>query len=270
MMLSELLSFFRGSRHALYGAAVAVSLGLLPVQAAKNPDKPETPDKFDKPARVEKIERKLERAGANEFTEWPAPRPTVAATSSERPARSERSGKSSRAESADNRAAATLPPDSKFDTFRVILDRNICNPNRSPRTQAAAEEKPPRVDEISLVGTMQYDKGLIAFFDSPDSDYRKNLREGGSIAGFELRRITADSVELARGDQTVTLKVAQQLRRAEGGDWVVNTTAPIRADAGTLSPEDTRSAAAAAATEIPPDASDVLKRLMKQREKLSK
>lgn len=263
MIRFELRSFFRGSR-PLYGAAVLVSLGLLPVQAAKNPDKP---DKFDKPARIDKIERKLERAGMTEFTEQPAARPAVAATSSERPGRSERSNKSSRAESADNRAAATLPADSKFDTFRVILDRNIFNPNRSPRTQIAAEEKPPRVDEISLVGTMQYDKGLIAFFDSPDSDYRKNLREGGSIAGFELRRITADSVELARGDQTVVLKVAQQLRRAEGGDWVVNTTASARGDAPA---EDARSAAAAAATEIPADASEVLKRLMKQREKLSK
>lgn len=247
------------------GAAVAVSVGVIAAQAAKNPDK------FDKPARVEKIERKLERAGVTEFPERPAARPAVAATSNERSVKSERSSKADRTESSDNRTAAALPADPKFDTFRVILDRNIFNPNRSPRSRATAEEKPPRVDEIALVGTMQYEKGLLAFFDSTDSNFRKNLREGESIAGFEVRRITADRVELARGDQKVVLQVSHQLQRAEGGDWVINTTPPARGDArGASSPEDMRAAAAAAATEIPADASDVLKRLMKQREKLSK
>jgi hypothetical protein len=74
-----------------------------------------------------------------------------------------------------------------------------------------------------------------------------------------------------RGEERVTLKVAQQLRRPEGGDWSVNSNPPMRGETRTTSsPDDARSAAAAAATEIPADASEVLKRLMKQREKLSK
>jgi hypothetical protein len=266
MMRCGLLSSLPWRLRRRCGIAVAVTAGVLAAHAAKNPDKPEKPDKFDKAARVEKIERKLERAGLTELPERSPARPVVAASGNERPAKAERSSKADRGEPGDSRGAATLPADPKFDTFRVILERNIFNPNRSPRSRATSEEKPPRVDEIALVGTMQYEKGLLAFFDSADSEFRKNLREGESIAGFEVRRITADRVELARGTEIVVLKVSQQLRRPEGADWVVSTTAPARGDA----PEDVRAAAAAAATEIPTDASDVLKRLMKQREKLSK
>ena len=43
---------------------------------------------------------------------------------------------------------------------------------------------------------MQYEKGLFAFFDSPDAGYRKALHDGDAIAQFTVTRITADGVEL--------------------------------------------------------------------------
>jgi hypothetical protein len=237
-----------------------------------------------KPAKIEKYERKLERAGMADLVPVPPPRQTMAAPASvpSKPERSDRSSKaeraereraerSERAESSDRAAAASLPADGKFDAFRVIVDRNIFNPNRSPRTRAVPEEKPPRVEEISLVGTMHYDKGVVAFFDSSDSEYRKNLREGDSIAGFKVRKIMADGVELVRDDQPVALRVAQQLRRREGGDWTV-TAAPVRTDERTSGAADgVRASAEAAAAEIPADASEALKRLMeKRKQQLSK
>lgn len=164
-------------------------------------------------------------------------------------------------------APSAISSAKSFDAFQVIAERNIFNPNRTGRTKAAQEEKAPRVDEISLVGTMQYDKGLVAFFDSPDSAYRKALREGESVGDFKLQRITADGVELMREEKTITLKITQQLRRAEGGDWVVTAT-PVRADGGTSvsgSPQSRPNEPAP--VEIPADASEVLKRLLKKRDK---
>ena len=256
-----------------------LAFGVVSAHAAKNPDKvidkPEKPfDKpFDKPDKIEKFERKLERAGmAAELPERSAPRQTMAAPAPERSSKSERSERASKSDRSDSaeRASPATPADAKFDGFRVIVDRNIFNPNRAPRTKAAPEEKPPRVEEISLVGTMRYEKGLVAFFDSTDTAYRKNLREGESIAGFKIRRIAADGVELERNDQPVSLKVAEQLRRREGGDWTVNASQP-RSDPRASGPEAARASAEAAAAEIPAGASEALKRLMeKRKQQLSK
>lgn len=160
--------------------------------------------------------------------------------------------------------AGAIAPGQGFEAFQLVVERNIFNPNRTGRTRATTEEKPPRVDEISLVGTMNYEKGLVAFFDSPDSAFRKTVREGESIGDFKVQRITAEGVELVRDEKPVPLKVAQQLRRPEGGDWSVTDT-PARAESGASAAGSTRYNPAP--VEIPADASEVLKRLMKKRDK---
>jgi hypothetical protein len=261
----ENIASFRSRRVTLFLAVAGVTLGISALQAAKNPDKP------DKPARIEKIERKLERAAEAEIAPPPSARSAIGAAPRDNAVSSGRSSKSERVEQSDNRQAMSSPVDPKFDTFRVVLDRNIFNPNRAPRGRSVPEEKPPRVDEIFLVGTMQSDTGLLAFFDSADAEFRKNLREGDSIAGFKLQRIAAEGVELLRDDQPIALKVSQQLRRPEGGEWTVTASPTDRAETRAAASSDgVRAAAAAAATEIPADASEVLQRLMKQRQKQSK
>ena len=261
------------TRRIVAGAVVAALLGAVSAEAAKNPDKP-----GDKPKKIEKYERKLERAGLVEAAPLPDFRQAMAATApssgSERSSRSERSERSSKSDRGDrsessDRSAAALPADPKFDGFRIIAERNIFNPTRVGRTRATPEEKPPKVDEISLVGTMQYDKGVVAFFDSTDAQFRKNLKEGDTIAGYKVGKISTDGVELTKDDKTVNLQVAQQLRRREGGEWTV-TAAPVRVGP-TAGADAVRAAAEAAATAIPPDASEALKRLMeKRKQQLSK
>ncbi len=161
---------------------------------------------------------------------------------------------------APTQAEAPISPASSFDAFRLIVDRNVFNPNRAARTRAAPEEKPPRVDEIALVGTMNYAKGLVAFFESADASFKKTVSPGDSIAGYKVERIFSDGVDLTREGSALTLKVSHQLRRVEGGDWAVNV--PVTPDGPGL-----RSPASVAPAEIPADASDVLKRLLKKRDK---
>jgi hypothetical protein len=164
---------------------------------------------------------------------------------------------------------AAVAPGQGFDAFQLLVERNIFNPNRVGRTRSSPEEKPPRVDEISLVGTMESARGRIAFFDSPDAAFRKALREGESVGDFKVQRIATDGVDLVRDDKPLALKVSQQLRRPEGGDWSVRST-PTAAPESRTGPNGStiaRTAEVAAEPEIPADASEVLKRLMKKREK---
>ena len=169
------------------------------------------------------------------------------------------------APAANSAPSAATRPSEGFEAFQVILERNIFNPNRVGRTRATVDEKPPRIDEISLVGTMQYDKGLVAFFESSNAAYRKALQEGEFVGEFKVQRISATGVELLRDEKIVPLNVAQQLRRVEGEEWVIATAAPARTDASAAGPAGARNDSAPA--EIPADASDVLKRLLKKRDK---
>jgi len=159
--------------------------------------------------------------------------------------------------------AAAVAPAQGFAAFQLVVERNIFNPNRVGRTREASDTKEVRTDEISLVGTMQYDKGLLAFFDSPDARYAKALHEGDTFADFKVQRIMADQVELLRGDKPLTLRLSEQLRRPEGGDWSVR---PSPSNAFTTVPAAAVALPTAGAADSG-EASEVLKRLLQKREK---
>ena len=161
-------------------------------------------------------------------------------------------------------AAAKLAPtaaNGSFESFRLIGDRNIFDPNRRSRARSASNEPaPPTGDIIAFVGTMDYDQGIFAFFDSSDARYRKVLPEGGKLAEFVVKHVEARRVDLTRDGKVTTLDITQQLHRPpEGGEWTVTGASPI--------PVVSAAAGADAAPAIPADASDILKRLMEQRQK---
>lgn len=162
--------------------------------------------------------------------------------------------------------AKTVAPAQGFAVFQLVVERNIFNPNRVGRTREGSDAKAVRTDEIALVGTMQYEKGLLAFFNSPDSRYTKALHEGDTIAEFKIQRITADRVELLQADKPLTLRLSEQLSRPEGGDWSVQ---PSPSNPFTNVPTATIALPTAGATDSAPSAetSEVLKRLLQKREK---
>jgi len=136
-------------------------------------------------------------------TATPAARTTAPAASSVAPARAE----------------SSVAPSASFDTFRLVSDRNIFNPNRTGRRDRPAEETPPRVDVISVVGTMESDRGLRAFFDGSDTSYRRAVRVGESVDKFKVTQISPNVVDLERDGKNLSVRVGQQLRRPEGADW---------------------------------------------------
>jgi Ca2+-binding EF-hand superfamily protein len=147
-----------------------------------------------------------------------------------------------------------------FATFKIITERNIFNPNRrAGRRDQGDEPKPRRTDTLNLVGTLVSEKGIYAFFDGSGSDLRKVLGPGTSIATYKIAEITTDGVKLEAGTNTVHLRVGMQMRREEEGEWSVvsGSGPPARLSAASSASVGESSGG---------DDSDIVKRLMQQRE----
>ena len=123
-------------------------------------------------------------------------------------------------------APANAPTRLSYDSFRMVSDRNIFNPNRfarsSGRTQRSSSQPVSRVESISLVGIMAYEKGIYAFFDGTKADYRHALQPGATIGEYQVVQVTPEHVQLRHGTNTYDLKVGMQMRREDEGDWFLS------------------------------------------------
>ena len=145
-----------------------------------------------------------------------------------------------------------------YSAFRLIVERNIFDPNRAPHSARPAAQ-PKTVDAFTLVGTLSYEKGIFAFFDGTSGDYKKAVKPEETIAGYKVSSITEDSVKLMQGTNVVELAVGTQMRRREDGTWDRSTTSETYAAASSNS-----STAQSSSTG---GESDILKKLMMRREK---
>jgi hypothetical protein len=110
-----------------------------------------------------------------------------------------------------------------FSTFKLVLDRNIFDPRRSPRYVRSTRTETRRAAKpefVALVGIMDYDsKGPIAFFDGTSSQYQKVLKPADTIAGYKVTQIGPSYVKLAVGTNEFRLPLGMQLRRDGEGKW---------------------------------------------------
>lgn len=170
-----------------------------------------------------------------------------------------------------------VPGPTDYAAFsRFITERNIFDPNRQPRYSpnhpsyhAPVSRSAPT---FTLVGTMNYPKGMFAFFDGNNSDLRKvlYLSDTDGIAGFTAAEITLSGVTLQTADkkQTVQLKIGEMMRLT-GTEWQpagmgglpAGTSASIAPAAGSSDSNASEAPAPAGA------ANDILKKLMEQRAK---
>jgi len=150
-----------------------------------------------------------------------------------------------------------------FDAFKIIAQRNIFNPNRSARGSrngGGEGARPARTESFTLVGTMLYESGQFAFFDSAAAGYKKVFKAGDSIAGYKIGEVTPNGIKLELNGKTNVLAVGQQMRRQEEGEWSVsgNVLPETSSSAGT---SDSTSSSASSG-----DEDEIVKRLMKKRE----
>ena len=155
-----------------------------------------------------------------------------------------------------------------YQSFRIISERNIFNQNRSTRSARRDSPRPRNsaaVQTLSLVGTMSYEKGEFAFFDGSKSEFRKPLKEGEKIAGYEVKEIQPSRVKIANETEEFDLKVGQQLRREDEGNWhlaIGSAAASPSSPAISDSSSDTATSSGGNASE-----DEALKRLMEKRAK---
>lgn len=112
-----------------------------------------------------------------------------------------------------------------YDSFRLISDRNIFNPDRvargSSRTTPRSSTPAAHVESFTLVGLMAYEKGVFAFFDGTSSSYKKAVEMDGEIGDFKVAEVTPEEAKLVSGTNGFTLRVGLQMRREDGGSWFV-------------------------------------------------
>jgi hypothetical protein len=167
----------------------------------------------------------------------------------------------------DHAAAPENNPSARpdYSSFRIITERNIFNASRSARSPARssrieAPRRAARVDSFTFVGTINYDKGAFAFFDSTSADFRKTLQAGSTIAGLQVIDVSDHSVKLSNGTNTFDLRMGMQMRREEEGQWRPSGAS----ETPTSSPSSSSSESAPENSSDEEDA--ILKRLMQQRE----
>lgn len=173
-----------------------------------------------------------------------------------------------------------------LQSFRIIADRNIFNPNRrsgmrsSYRRPERETRRYTRPESFGLVGTMSYEKGRFAFFDGTSSDYRKVIEPAQTIAGYTVVDITSRNVTLLGTNGTqVQLPVGMQMTKQENEPWhlsgeggAFDRSSAAESSSATPSPTTTNTEAATgsnsspAATSSGDAESDVLKRLLQKRE----
>lgn len=129
--------------------------------------------------------------------------------------------------------ATNAPSGSSLGEFKIITERNIFNANRRPgstRKVEVREEKPPKIEAFSLVGTMHDEEAhsAFAFFDGTEPHYCAVLKPGETIGGHKLLEIVPDSVKLGTTNDTqIDLPMGMQMRRQAEGSWqlIVGTAA---------------------------------------------
>ena len=189
-----------------------------------------------------------------------------AANSAAKPARRDRQAAAAAPTSA--RSESSVAPAVPFDSFRLISERNIFNPNRTGRRDRSSEEQAPRLDVISLIGTMESDRGLRAFFYGSETAFRKALKVGDSVEKFKVAQIAPNVVDLERDGKTLAMRVGQQLRRPEGGEWNLISIDIVRNEAAAEAAKDAAGKIdPSAPVVIPVNDDEVTRRLMEKRNK---
>lgn len=171
-----------------------------------------------------------------------------------------------------NRVQATPPRRIDFDSFRVIAERNIFNPNRYARTSRPEQRREVRtnavVDSIVLTGIMRYEKGDVAFFDGTRSEYRKAARVNSKVGDFTIVEITPRQIKLVAGTNAFQVPVGMQLRRQDGDTWEIanRPESLVASSSGSTSSSSSNSPGQDSGSSSSGTEDEVLKRLMQRRE----
>jgi hypothetical protein len=151
-----------------------------------------------------------------------------------------------------------------WESFDVILKRNIFSRSRMPYRERPAVQETPRVMRnpeayYMLKGVVQEDDQFIAFIEDTQSGSVLRLKQGDSVARGTIKTVTLDGIEYQMEDKTTVVRLGLDL---EGGYGTMTTGQMVDLVTSAPSPSSSASPSAPASGG---DTSDILKRLMEQR-----
>lgn len=167
------------------------------------------------------------------------------------------------------------PRPSEWAFYKIITDRNIFNPNRSPTNIEAPprDNTPaPRTDWFSLKGTMSYEEKAYAFFEGTGSQYNGGFKTNDAIGGYKIAEIAGDHINLAASaDKTIELRVGMQMRRVGSGPWTLVASPDLSAtpESGDGGSGASSSSSGSGSGGGSANVDEVMKRLMERRAKES-
>ncbi|MGV3772917.1 MAG: hypothetical protein ACO1QB_08450 [Verrucomicrobiales bacterium] len=159
-------------------------------------------------------------------------------------------------------------------SFRIISERNIFNQSRSSRSSRnnnpnpeSERPRPVQVDSFSLVGTMVYDKGPVAFMVGSNSDFQKPIKPGDEIGGFKVLAVAPNLVTLAKEDQKVEMRIGMQMRRQDAGEWKLLEEVAQYSSSSTDQSSSSEGGESSSSGGSSPEEDEIMKRLMEKRAK---
>lgn len=167
----------------------------------------------------------------------------------------------------------SLSPD--FDSFEIVLSRNIFDPNRREgrdSEESRTYEEPVRYSEpitVSLLGTMLRGNEAIAFVSGSEVGSATEAGNGAVLAGHKITAIRADGISLEENGTKVDLPVGSSLAKDEDGVTITTGVSSPKAeesksedkyDSGSQSVPETGTEATDGGAE-----SDAMKKMMERR-----
>lgn len=131
--------------------------------------------------------------------------------------------------------------DLDWKDYRIVVERNIFSPDRGPKPKKASPAPPPspKPEYIDCTGALVGPERSVAFFEGSLFTGSHTGKEGETIAGHTVVRITTNSIVLRGKEGEKILPVGERLLIYEGDKW--ETEARAYTAEKERDPDETRS-----------------------------
>ena len=160
-----------------------------------------------------------------------------------------------------------INPADSWDTYRIVVERNMFSRQRGPRVDRRRRQvpvAPPAPDPESYVvlkGIVQEDGAFIAFLEDTQSGQILRVRQGESVVRGKIKALTLDSIEYEFEDKTTTVTMGLNLQG--GRDGIAFTGMyELSQTSSTTSAEGTTESSAPSSE----DEAEILRQLMERRQ----
>ena len=117
----------------------------------------------------------------------------------------------------------TTPRDAPaLEQFSVVWEKNLFDPNRQPPAADIPYNPPavpPVLDRLQLTGVLLVSEEQTAFFEGTRAGFNTLAKAGDTVGEFLVERVRIDRVDLAMGEQRLSIEVGGVATGGEPGTW---------------------------------------------------